>query len=86
MSNALNEALEQAGEALKMVNALLPKAENLVNESLKEATKNLKGSDLKSAQKRLMQIQKLTKDAKQGLNVDSQVKTLVKQVKKEYNK
>ena len=56
MSNALNEALAQAGELLKTVNTMIPQAEKLVNAGISEAAKTLEGNDLKYAQKKLMQI------------------------------
>lgn len=84
MSNTLNEALEQAGDLLKLVNKMIPQSEALVNKAIAESTKNLKGADLKAAQSKLIQIQQLTKAAKSGKDIDSKLKELIKQTKEDY--
>jgi hypothetical protein len=86
MSTHLSEAIQQAEVLLRVVNQIIPNAENLVNKGIQTATKELKGDDLKFAQKQLVQIQALTKKAKAGKDITAQVKALTKQVEVKYKK
>jgi hypothetical protein len=86
MSTHLSEAIQQAEVLLRVVNQIIPNAENLVNKGIQTATKELKGDDLKFAQKQLVQIQALTKKAKAGKDITAQVKALTKQVEAKYKK
>jgi hypothetical protein len=86
MSHTLEEAILQANALVQQINAIIPNAENLVNKGIQTATKELKGDDLKFAQKQLVQIQALTKKAKAGKDITAQVKALTKQVEVKYKK
>jgi hypothetical protein len=86
MSGTLEEAILQANALVQQINAIIPNAENLVNKGIQAATKELKGEDLKFAQKQLMQIQALAKKAKAGKDITAQVKALTKQVEVKYKK
>ena len=86
MSKVLTDALKQATELVQVVNKLIPTAENLTNVAIQKATKELKGEELKAAQKKLMQVKQLTIDAKKGMDIAPQVKELTKEVKETYKK
>ena len=86
MSDHLTNALKQATDLIQVVNKLVPTAENLTNVAIQKATKELKGEDLKAAQKKLMQIKQLTLDAKKGIDIQPQVKELTKEAKEVYKK
>ena len=86
MSKALTDALKQSTELVQVVNKLIPTAENLTNVAIQKATKELKGEELKAAQKKLMQIKQLTLDAKKGMDIAPQVKELIKEVEEIYKK
>jgi hypothetical protein len=86
MSTHLSEAIQQAEVLLRVVNQIIPNAENLVNKGIQTATKELKGEDLKFAQKQLVQIQALTKKAKAGKDITALAEALTKEVEAKYKK
>jgi hypothetical protein len=86
MSQTLEEAIEQANAVVGQVSKIVNTAENLVIRGFRTATEELKGEDLKFAQKQLMQIQALAKKAKAGKDITALAEALTREVEAKYKK
>jgi len=87
MSNHLKESLQQAKEALDVLQVTLEQKNNAINLALAtiQSAKLDEGVDPKKVQKAIFNINKLLSDSNNGKDIQDSVNKAIKETKKDFN-